>query len=118
MLEKTKLIGILRGVLVSWIGLDLFSPRYVYLYLLLIAAIVLPLARWMRWSVRSLALLLSGVALAFALSPIDIIVQSTGRREVALMQVIFGLGCDPGTAACYGCIGWHNAPRYAVVLSP
>jgi hypothetical protein len=113
-----RTIAIMLGVLVFWIIMSFFGRREANFYLMVVAAIVLPVLYWMRRPLTWPALIFSAVAIAITLSPIDLVVQQTGKSEIAVMPAYFGRGCDRSAAACYGDVLHRNDPRYALVISP
>jgi hypothetical protein len=110
--RSLKALGIVAGVLALFLVLPF---RHSLLLWAVVFSLLLPLAFWFRlgfkkWCAASLL-----IALALAISPIDIGIMRLERPGVRLLPVSYGIACLPGTF-CYGCLV-VNPPRKALVLS-
>src|SRR6476646_7257867 len=116
LVKPLKALGVVAGILASFLSISMFSSRYSLFLWLLLAAFLLPLAFWFRLGFKKLCIAFAIVAAGLAISPIDFTIQSSGKRGLQLLPISYGIGCKPGTA-CYGCIIPPNPPRKALVLS-
>jgi hypothetical protein len=108
-------LGIAAGVLALFLVFIYFSFRHSLLLWAVVFLPLLPLSFWFRlgfkkWCVASLL-----IALALAISPIDIVIMRSDKTGLRLLPVSYGIACQPGTA-CYGCVVMANPPRKALVL--
>jgi hypothetical protein len=114
--RSLKAVGIVAGVLALLIVVSFFSFRHSLFLWAVVFSLLLPLAFWFRvgfekWCAASLL-----IALALAISPIDIVIMRRDRPGLSLQPVSYGIVCQPETA-CYGCVVLANPPRKALVLS-
>jgi hypothetical protein len=117
MLRGLHTVGILATTVAAWLVVASLSQRMALFYVMLAAVSVLTLLRLRNRRVLRPGLAFLAIALGIAVSPVDFLVQSTGRRELVMLPASFGDACDPSATACYGCIVGRNPPRYALVLS-
>jgi ABC-type Fe3+-siderophore transport system permease subunit len=108
--------GIVLGILFSYVGLWRLTHRNSLMYIAVLALVALPVALWRSVRFKTVALVLAGLAVSAALSPIDVLVQKTGRMDVSLLPGHFGISCEPNTA-CFGCVVYRHAPTMAIVVS-
>jgi hypothetical protein len=117
-MKVLRTIAVVFGVLIFWILVNLLGRRDANFYVMVIAVIVLPAMYWMRRPLTWPAIVLAAIAFAITLSPIDLKVQQTGKREIGVKPAHYGRYCNPAVAACYGDLVLRNDPRYALVISP
>jgi hypothetical protein len=113
---RTIAVGV--GVLICWTLVSLVGRREANFYLMVVAVIGLPALYWMRRPLIWTALVLSTIAFAITLSPIDLKIQQSGKREIGVKPAYYGRYCNSAVAACYGDVVLRNDPRYALVISP
>lgn len=114
--KSLKAFGIIGGVLVLFVSLNLFSGRHSLFLWAASSSLLLPVAFWFRLGFKKWCVALLLVALGLAVSPIDITVTRLERPGLRLLPISYGIGCQPGTA-CYGCIVPANPAHKAIVLS-
>jgi hypothetical protein len=95
-------------------ALSMARPRHSLFFLAASALIVLPIASLVGQRGKMTVACLC-VALVLALSPLDYMIDKTGRWSVRLLPVSHGIVCKPDTA-CYGCVMFGGEPKYTVVL--
>ena len=116
-MKVLRTIAVVVGVHIFWFLVSvLVGRREANFFLMIIASIILPVMHWRHRPLTWTALVLSVIAFAIALSPIDLTVQPGMREIISVKPVSYGLVCKPDTV-CYGCIHWPSDPAYAVVIS-
>jgi hypothetical protein len=113
--KPLKVLGIIAGVLGLFLALYYFSERRSLLLWAAVFSLLLPLAFWLRRGFEKCCAAGLLIALALAISPIDIVIMRLEAPGLRLLPTSYGIVCQPGTF-CYGCIV-HNPPRRALVLS-
>ena len=108
--------GIIGGVLLVFLSLDLFSGRHSLFLWAISSSALLLVAFWFQLGFKKWCVCLLLVALGLAVSPVDITITRLEKPGLRLLPISYGYGCQPGTA-CYGCIVPPNPPRKALVLS-
>jgi hypothetical protein len=111
-----KALGIVAGVLAIFLVLLYFSLRHSLVLWAVVFSLLLPLAFWFQLGFRNWCAASLLIALALAISPIDIVIMRLDKPGLRLLPVSYGIVCQPGTA-CYGCIVTANPPRKALALS-
>ena len=111
-----KTFGVLFGVLLSYGVMAVWSQRLSLMYLAIPASVALAVAYGTRVQVRLLTAVFVALAVACAVSPLDLELYRTADPGIRLLPVSYGVRCVPGTI-CKGCAVPRNAPRYAVVVS-
>jgi hypothetical protein len=114
--KSIKVLGIVAGVLAVFLVLISVSGRYALLLWAVVFSLLLPLAFWFRLGFKKCCTTSLIIALAMAISPIDIVIMRLERPGLRLLPISYGIVCEHGTA-CYGCIVPLNPPRKALVLS-
>ena len=114
--RSLKAVGIFAGVLAFFIVVSFFSFRHSLVLWAIVFSLLLPVAFWFRvgfkrWCATSLL-----IALALAISPIDIVIVRRDKPSLSLLLVSHGDVCHRETA-CYGCVVLANPPRKALVLT-
>ncbi|MEI7614314.1 MAG: hypothetical protein WCK63_15540 [Betaproteobacteria bacterium] len=113
LIKTLKAIGIAAGVFALFIALDSIAYRYALFYWLCISVVVLPALFLLNWKFRLSAIASAVVALALAVSPVDIAFRS-GKFGVQVLPTSRGFATLPGTIG-YGCTV-RNHPLKALVI--
>lgn len=111
-----KIVGVFGGITLVWIVLGLLSARHSVFYVSVLAAAVLPVSCWHQYRFGLLCAAFIGAAIAFAASPIDILVRSDSRTRVRVLPAKYGIFCNTAHA-CYGCLVPIHPAKAAVVIS-
>ncbi len=114
--RRLKTFGVLVGVLLGYGVMAWWSLRLSLIFLAIPAAVTLAVAFWTRVKPSPVTAAVFALAVACAVSPVDLQVYCTADPGVRVLPVSYGLRCVPGTR-CMGCVVPRNAPRYVVVLS-
>lgn len=115
--RRLKTFGVLVGVLLGYGVMAMWSQRVSLLFLAIPASVTLAVAFWTRFKARTLTAAVFALAVACAVSPIDLEVDwRSADPGVRVLPVSYGLHCVPGTR-CRGCVIHRNAARYVVVVS-
>jgi hypothetical protein len=113
LIKTLKAIGVAAGVFALFFALDSIAYRYSLFYWLCISVLVLPALFLLNWRFRLSAIAFVAVALALAVSPLDIAFRS-GKFGVQILPTSNGFATLPGTIG-YGCTV-HNPPPKAIVV--
>lgn len=113
-IKSWKVAGIVVGVVLLTVILDLISFHYALSYWMLASVIALPIIYWKRWRFRTSVSIAAVIAIALTLSPIDLRVMP-GKPGISVLPTSHGFARLPGTVG-YGC-GVRNPPSKTVVLS-
>lgn len=115
--RRLKTFGVLVGVLLGYGVMATWSQRVSLLFLAIPASVTLAVAFWRRLKARTLTAAVFALAVACAVSPVDLEVHwRTADPGVRVLPVSYGVHCVLG-ARCRGCVIPRNAPRYVVVVS-
>jgi hypothetical protein len=115
-IKSLKVFGIVAGVVVFFVAVSIFSSRHSLFFWALLAVFLLPIAFWFRLGFKKCCIIFSVAAISLAISPVDFMVQHSGRGGLQLLPISYGYACPPGSV-CRGCIVPPNPPRKALVLS-
>jgi hypothetical protein len=107
---------VLFGVLLTYGVLAWWSQRLSLMFLAIPASVTLAIAYWTRVQARPLTAAFFALAVACAVSPVDLEFYTTADPGIRVLPVSYGLRCVPGTL-CKGCVVPRNPARYAVVVS-
>ncbi|MBI4831496.1 MAG: hypothetical protein HY801_08070 [Candidatus Lindowbacteria bacterium] len=116
LMKCLKTLGIVFGILFSWIAMSSISLKHSLFYFMLLSLIVLPVCYWRQYAFMRVALAALLFATMLTLSPIDFGIQATGQFGLHVLPTSFGYAAKLGTYA-YGCIVTEYPARYAIVLS-
>jgi hypothetical protein len=111
-----QMFGVFVGVLLACAIMAGWSHRMSLLYLAIPAALALAIAYWRRVQAGPLAAAFFALAVACAVSPVDLEFRSMADSGIQVLPYSYGRRCVPGTL-CKGCVVPRHHPRYAVVVS-
>jgi hypothetical protein len=111
-----KAFGVLVGALLTYGVMAWWSQRLSLMYLAIPVSVALAVAYWARVQARPLTAAFFALAVACAVSPLDLEFYRTADPGIRVLPVSYGVRCVPGTL-CKGCSVPRNPPRYAVVVS-
>jgi hypothetical protein len=113
LIKTLKAIGIAAGAFALFFALDSIAYRYSLFYWLCISVVVLPALFLLNWRFRLSAIAFGVVALALAVSPVDIAFRS-GKFGVQVLSTSNGVATLPGTIG-YGCTVRNHPPKAIVI---